>query len=93
MGALYTKFGITTPEFFCLPVGLSLPFLLIIFVLVVSILLLYLWIVHTPCTYLMYYMFVYVSLVWWRGAVTPSTNKPILYCMLYLSNCVIITVP
>ena len=36
----------------------------------------------------------FFPLLWWRGVVTPSTNTPILYCMLYLSNCVvIITVP
>ena len=46
MGALYTKFSITTSELLrsiCFPVSLSLSFLLLIFLLVVSILLFYLW--------------------------------------------------
>ena len=45
MGAFYTEFSTTTPELLVTryPISLSLPFLLLIFIVVVSILLLYLW--------------------------------------------------
>ena len=47
----------------CLPISLKLPFSMPIlqFIVILLLLVFYLWTVQTPCTHLMYYMYVYDS--------------------------------